>query len=198
MFEGGLGLGWLGVPLMPRPKGEGHHSATITLEQAHEIKDILAKGKNVARTARAFGVPYQTVYRIATGETWRDVPPVGPIAKLEYARPGPKRKVGLKRWYKIWNAKRKGMEIKKISELTRLSASSVRRLASEFEIVIAHRISQLQLTSGSYEPAKRKYGIRRSEAERLDQKAANTPLPDRLQATLAMLPDLEREITSDG
>jgi hypothetical protein len=183
---------------MPKPKGEGHHSATITLEQAQEIKANLASGKDVARTARGAGVPYQTAYRIATGDTWRDAEPAGAVKGLEHAIRGPKRKADVKKWYKIWNAKRRGVSIQKIAQLAGLSTSSVRRLASEFEIVIAHRISQLQLTSGSYEPAKRKYGIRRSEAERLDQKALNTPLPSRLQGTLAKLPGLEREIASDG
>lgn len=183
---------------MPKPKGERHHSATITLAQATDIKGQLADGRPVSRVARDFDIPYQTVYRIATGETWSEVEPVGPVPHLESATRGPKRKAGIKRWYRLWNAKRNGAKTQKLAQLSKLSTSTVRRLVSEFEIIIAHRISQLQLTSGSYEPAKRKYGIRRSEAERLDQKAMNTPLPSRLQAALDKMPDLEREITSDG
>lgn len=180
---------------MPRPKGETHHSASLTRKQAQAVKAALVNGRSVARVARVAGLPYQTVYRISTGETWRELAPAGPVHDVKREVRGPRRRVTLKIQYVMWSKRRAGVHVSAISERTGVSESSVRRLVAEFELLLCHRISQLQLTAGSYEPAKRKYGIPRTEAQRMDERAVSEPLPARLQSTLDEdLPELERQL----
>ena len=180
---------------MPRPKGETHHSASLTRKQAQAVKTALVKGRSVARVARLTGLPYQTVYRIATGETWRELAPAGPVHDVKHETRGPRRKVGLKTQHLMWRKRRGGATVAAVSERTGVSESSVRRLVSEFELMLCHRVSQLQLTAGSYEPAKRKYGIPRTEAQQMDERAVTEPLPARLRSILDEdFPELERQL----
>jgi len=95
----------------------------------------------------------------------------------------------------MWRKRRGGATVAAVSERTGVSESSVRRLVSEFELMLCHRVSQLQLTAGSYEPAKRKYGIPRTEAQQMDERAVTEPLPARLRSILDEdFPELERQL----
>lgn len=179
---------------MPRPKGETHHSASITEAQAASIKTDLANGLSVSRVAQEHNAPYQTVYRIASGETWRDVAPEGPVVNRASAPTGPKRRISLRLQHLLWKKRREGVSVAVLAKRAQMSSSSVRRLATEFELILCYRISELQLTAGSYEPAKRKYGIRRSEAQKMDDMSILAPLPDRLQPLLEAMPELERQL----
>jgi hypothetical protein len=183
--------------MMPRPKGETHHSASITEAQAKDIKSDLVQGLPVSRVAQTRCVAYQTVYRIASGETLREVAPAGPVSKAN-ALPGPKRRISARMQYLLWKKRREGISIASLAHRAKLSNSSVRRLVMEFELVLCHRVSQLQLTAGSYEPVQRKYGIRRNEAQRMDDRAMSTPLPDRLRSCLEALGELEQGMNARG
>lgn len=184
---------------MPRPKGETHHSASISEATAQELKLTLAAGASVSAVSRESGVPYQTVYRLARGETWAQVPPAGAVLQDgSRATRGPRRHIDLAAWYSMWQQRQAGVAVTSLAEQANLSQSSVRRLVAEFELMIAERVAQLQLTAGSYEPAKRKYGIRRGEAERLDRKATENKLPDRLQRIVDTdFPGLERQLEKE-
>lgn len=188
---------------MPKPKGETHHSASITEATAKKLKRKLASGEPVSKVARDTKVAYQTVYRLARGETWADVEPKGAVLdKDAKAARGPRRRMKLDAWYDMWRKRRAGTSASRLAKANKISQGSVRRLLGEFELMMATRVAQLQLTSGSYEPAKRKYGIRRSDAERLDRLATANKLPTRLQRIVDEgFPELERQLAkedSDG
>lgn len=181
---------------MPRPTGGTHHSASITLKQASKIKRRIMAGHTVRQVSSAMKLDYQLVYRIATGKTWSAAPPSGPVANDENrdAR-GPKRNVSLRQQHILWKQRRARVSTRDLAAKAKLSTSSVRRLVAEFEAMLAARVSQLQLTSGSYEPARRKYGLSLNEAEALDHKASETTLPGRLQRTVDRgFPKLERKL----
>lgn len=165
------------TPMMP--KGEAHHASVITEATATRIKKLLTT-RTVAKVSEKTGVKYQIVYRIAMGITWADVPPKGAV-KPKGATRGPRRRLTLKTWYLLWKLRRAGAPYSKLSAKLGLSTGSLHRLVREFEAMLGARVSQLHLTSGTYEPAVRKYGLKRSEAERLDHAASASPLLPRLQ-----------------
>lgn len=181
---------------MPKPAGESHHAAQVTLRQASRLKKRIANGATVREVATSAGLEYQMVYRLATGKTWATAPPEGSVIGLENRDVrGPKRGMKLGRQYILWRKRRDGIPTAKLASGASLSPSSVRRLISEFDVMLAARVSQLQLTSGSYAAVKRKYGIGPSEAESLDQKASQTALPERLQRIVDRdFPRLEKKL----
>lgn len=182
----------INVVPMTRPSGESHHSAKISVKTAKKLKETLANGTSIGRVAKKYKVSYQTVYRIATGETWKEIEPAGPVNVIKGKR-GPKRRLSIKLQYLLWKKRRAGVSAAILAEKTGLSESSVRRLIYEFELILCHRISQLQLTSGSYEPANRKYGVVYGHAKKMDLRATQTPLSEKLRRVLNNdIPRLEK------
>lgn len=157
-------------------------SRSTILDQvaAQEVKDALAKGASVREVASEKGHPYVVVHRIATGKAWASLAPEGPIVDRAKESRGARRKIPIKTWYWIWAAKRRNMKIADIAKKTGVSRSTVFRLIDEFRLMLAHEALRTHLTSGSYEPMKRKFGIRRAEAQTLDEFAQIHPLPERL------------------
>jgi transposase len=172
----------------------------INESMAEDLKRRLASGERIPDLVKEYGVSYQSVYKLARGQTWKEVAP--DIKPPVLGRRGPPRRITIKRWYLIWDKRRKGVAPEVLAEITKMGTSSVRRLVREFGMMVSVRVSQLQLSSGSYEPVKRKYGITRGEAERLDHAAASIALPARLQRILeSEFPELERQLgkgKSDG
>jgi len=163
---------------MTRPRGESHHAASLTLKKASSIKRKVANGVAISQLASEIGLPYQLIYRIARGKTWPDAAPKGDIlGDSSREAPGRKRKVTVNKQYALWKKRREGVGTKKLAAATGMSTPSVRRLILEFETMLAIRVSRLQLTSGSYEVAMKRYGLSRAEAEALDAKAVEIEIP---------------------
>jgi hypothetical protein len=179
---------------MPRPKGESHHSAKLSETRVEGIKEAIVKSQNVGKVASSFGIGYQMAYRIARGETWAHIEPTGDL--LNGVSRGRPRTISLKNQYNFWRLRRqRGVPTKKLAIKAKLSPSSVRRLVAEFELMLAHRVSRLELTSGGYGPARRKYGLTDKEAERLDRLSLATTLTERQQHLVdEEFPKLERKI----
>lgn len=62
-------------------RGEGHRGATITKDQAKEIKRLLARGLSRQEVAATLGVRRSVVDAIAHEKTWKDVH-LGPLDLL--------------------------------------------------------------------------------------------------------------------
>lgn len=54
-------------------RGENHRAANLTNEQVISIRQLLAEGNESAEISRMLGVPYYSVYDIASGKKWRTV-----------------------------------------------------------------------------------------------------------------------------
>lgn len=53
-----------------RARGEEPMNSKLTIEQVHEIKDLVGKGLSQRSVARKFGICHKTVSNICTGKTW--------------------------------------------------------------------------------------------------------------------------------
>jgi hypothetical protein len=174
-------------------RGETHHASTLTLNQASAIKQRIANGEGVSRVASEIGIPYQIVYRLAKGKTWPQAQPDGDV--LGERGPGPSRCLALKTMYALWKRKRDGHPCSQLAKATKLSESTVRRACAEFELLLAHRVSKLHLTSGGYELAAKRYGLAPDEARSMDEFSRTSPLTPRLKARLENeLPALEKHL----
>lgn len=163
---------------------------TLTKEIVQEAKSRIASGDTVQCLADEVGIGYHAMYKIATGETWADVAPLGSVMNGGAVR-GPKRRTKLRTQKLIWQLKMGGKTFAAIAVEHGISESTCQRLHAEFRLILAHRISQLQLSEGSYNQARRKYGLRTSEAMALDALAQTKPLPARLLPLLERLKKLE-------
>lgn len=63
---------------------------------------------------------------------------------------------------------------------------------------LRYRCAELQITSGSYEPMMRKYGVRHEEAAEMDRQANEALMPSRLRSMYSELPALEKEIDNNA
>lgn len=179
---------------MVRPRGETHHSASLTLKKASAIKKKVAGGASVSTISAKYELPYQLIYRLVRGKTWPEAVPKGDVLG-ETARESPGRKstVTIGKQYALWKKRREGVGTKELAAGAELSASSVRRLVAEFEMLVAIRVSRLQLTSGSYDGAIRRYGITEAEAVAMDGRATASEVPARLERIAERdLPRLEK------
>jgi group I intron endonuclease len=57
----------------PKNKGGTHHLATITNEQATEMRSLFANGKTKAEIAKLFGTRWLVVHRIITNQTYKNI-----------------------------------------------------------------------------------------------------------------------------
>lgn len=183
---------------MSRPKGENHHNAVITSRIASEVKERVFNGETMDEVSDSMGLKYQTVYKIATGATWKDIPPVGSVLNC-YNRsvPGPSRKFNLRVQHYLWEKRRRGTKTKVLAEKTNMSTASIRRLIAEFELILSHRISSSHLSSGAYDVVASKYGISNSVASDIDVKYSGKSLsPSQRRVLEIEFPKLEKQLKS--
>jgi transposase-like protein len=184
---------------LPKPRGEDHHSATISLKKASKLKAMIAGGESVSAVAKATGVPYQTLYRLGKGATWPDATPPGDVIGDRSPARGPGRKLEIKDHHRLWNLLRKGAKVAKVASKLGMSESTVRRLRDEFEAMLAHRVSRLHLTSGSHVQACKRFSLTMEQAEALDNKASGGKLPSNLSKILEeQFPPLEKQLLDGG
>jgi hypothetical protein len=67
----------VGAPKQPPPAGERHGSHRLTEAQVRVIRQRLIHGVTHQELAHAYGVSRATIGRIARGETWHGVLPLG-------------------------------------------------------------------------------------------------------------------------
>jgi len=172
--------------------------ASITRETAREIKRELSGGTNPTDIAKERKLPYSLVWRIASGACWADVPPFGPVQRAKQP-PGRSRETPLRIIYQAWRAKRKHVvDWNRISFKLKVPESTLRRGVRDFHTCLKYRCAELQMTSGSYEPMFRKYGIRPEEAGEMDRQSREELMPNRLRNMYNELPALEKELNEDA
>lgn len=160
----------------------------IDAERAKAIKVALTQpGATAASVARAEGLPYMLVYKIAAGITWKDVKVRGTPPPVEGGRWIQKRTptystalrdrvYALKRKAKVSNAR--------LARKLELSETMVARAVREGEALLAARVQRLLLTSGRHDVAMEQYDLSLEEAERLVAVASKAPLPEHLAKEL--------------
>lgn len=146
-----------------------------------EIKLQIASGASITRLARAYGVKYQTLYRIARGETWTDVEPRGNLIQRER----PQRVMDRETREKCYRLKRKrGLSNRALSERVGVSESVMARAMRDSELVLAFRVQRLLLTSGGHKIAMEEFRLDLKEAERLTAIATGSRIPKHLKGEL--------------
>jgi hypothetical protein len=163
---------------------------------ASGLKMQIAEGKTVGGVCQEVGLPYQVIYRLARGDTWPEATPTGNVLNaINRGLPGRRRKIGTKQQYQVWKALRAGVQVSRLVAATKMSPTSLRRHASEFELLLSVRVSRLQLTSGSYKLAMKRYGLSLREAEQMDHDAASIELAPNMEKVVEEgLPALEKNL----
>lgn len=168
-----------GSRLPPALRGEAAPSAKLTEKQVIEIKRRLAKGEHIQSVADRFDVQYQTVYKIAVGETWRHIE--GPGAQIKRRRGSIPPKIR----DKMFDLKRrKGASNAKLARASRFSESAVARAMRDAYALTAARVQRLLMTSGSNDAAKETYGLTDAEIEEMVSYAVAHKLSSRLRKEL--------------
>lgn len=141
-------------------------------------REIKRGDYTVPEAAARYKLPYQVVYRVATGETWgsgdSSVGAVGAGATR-----GRKSTLPLYRRWQMWRAYRsRDADAGEVARDHKVSRSTLYRATGDFELMLAHRIAALGRST-----AKLLYGLTRTEIAKLDALKAE-PLPPKLQRTV--------------
>lgn len=151
---------------------QGHALDRRTAEQAVAR---LRAGETPAEVSAALHVGYMAVYKIATGKTWKELTEGARLIPEREAKIGPEQRAWAERMLK--KGKRKAFIARKLQ----VTETTVARVLADARLILAHRVCNLQLSSGSHKAAIRRFGITPEEAAELVALAASTPLPKRLQ-----------------
>lgn len=139
---------------------------------------MLESGENPAKVAKTLGIGYMSVYKIATGKTWKSITGGARLIGNRTTRMGPKHREYVRK------AKEKNKSNAFISRKLGISETTVARLVRDNELLDAHRLRAAVLSSGDQDTAARSIGVRPREAEAILLFAAKNPLPKRLQGYL--------------
>ena len=163
-------------------KRRSRGNSKLTERKVARIKQVISAGGSITAEANRHGVSPQTIYLIAKGETWRNVPPVGNLI----TRSRPKAALSLLERDNVFIHKRQfKLSNKALAEKFSVSESVIARAVRDAELVLAFRVQRLLLTSGGHRAAMDEYNISLSEAERLTSKAAASRIPARLKSELS-------------
>lgn len=129
------------------------------------IKKAIVRGEALVDLAEEHDVGYMTIYKIATGVTWKKVKPRGRlIGNRDYSD---RREVPLKRCEKIATIKiRKKVPNTKIAEKIGVSESTVQRAVAIGRAALAVRL-EAAILDGTIRKFKKRTGISDDEAKRL-------------------------------
>jgi hypothetical protein len=136
---------------------------------------MLENGENPAKVAKILDIGYMSVYKIATGKTWKSLTGGTRLIGKRTTRIGPKHREYVRK------AKEKGKANAFIARKLNVSETTVARLVRDNELIDAHRLRAAVLSSGDQDSAARAVGIKPRKAEALLLFAASNPLPKRLQ-----------------
>ena len=129
------------------------------------IKKAIVRGEALVDLAEEDDVGYMTIYKIATGVTWKKVKPRGRlIGNRDYSE---RREVPLKRCEKIALIKiRKKVPNTKIAAKIDVSESTIQRAVITGRAALAVRL-EAAILDGTIRKYKKRMGISNDEAKRL-------------------------------
>lgn len=136
---------------------------------------MLEDGDNPSKISRQLKIGYMSVYKIATGKTWKSITGGQRLIGERTNRIGPQHREYVRK------AKDKGKTNAFISRKLKVSETTVARLVRDNNVIDAHRLRAAVLSSGDQDSAARAVGIKPRKAEALLLFAASNPLPKRLQ-----------------
>lgn len=120
---------------------------------------------------------YMNLYRMATGETWKDIEPTGRLIPL---RTQGRLTSDLRDW--LFEQKRKTEASNaELAASVGLSETSVRRGLADARALLAARVQRLLTTSGDHRAACKQFGLTEEQAEELVSYANEHELPRRLR-----------------
>jgi len=156
--------------------------ADITEQEARYIKSAVLQGRTPADLSRELQKPYNLVYKVAAGLTWKRILP-------SKGRVLPKRENKLTRELRerIYSAKRAhpGKSNLTLAGEMGLSESMVARALRDARAVLAAKVQRMLLTSASNLEAAKRFRLRPDEIDRLLVLANTQTLPPHLQAEAA-------------
>jgi len=136
---------------------------------------MLESGQSPAKVAKVLDIGYMSVYKIATGKTWKSLTGGTRLIGERTTRIGPKHREYVRK------AKQKGKTNAFIARKLNVSETTVARLVRDNDLIDAHRLRSAVLSSGDQDSAARAVGIKPNKAEALLLFATTNPLPRRLQ-----------------
>lgn len=139
---------------------------------------MLKAGKAVGEIATDEKLPYITVYRLATGESYK---------KLGAALKARSKKLKLTPDLRSWIVdvkKRKNWTHGRIGAKVGVTATTIGRVLDEERRLLAARVQSLCLSSGSNAAARTKYRLTQFEVEALLEMANEKPIPLKLKKQL--------------
>lgn len=141
------------------------------------VVERLNNGESVNEVANALGVGYMAVYKIAIGKTWKGL--TGGKRLIAARKP----RIRKKHRDFVALAKARNKTNASIARKLGVSETTVARLVSDNKLILAHRLREAVMTSGSEDAAARAIGVKPRDAETLLLLAAK-PLPRRLREFL--------------
>lgn len=147
---------------------------SLGARMAGVVVDRLKKGESVGDVHKALGIGYMSVYKIAIGKTWKS------LTGGKRLIPGRKPRIQKKHRDFVALAKARNKTNASIARKLGVSETTVARLISDHKMILAHRLRDAIMTSGSEDAGARAIGIKPSETEELLLLAAKE-LPKRLR-----------------
>lgn len=138
----------------------------------------MADGQTPAEIAETEGLPYMTVYRLGTGDSYKKLGPA-PVARAVKLKITPE----LREWV-VSVKKRKNWTNVRIAAKLGVTSATVARVLLEERLVLAARVQSMFLSSGSNAAARKKFGLNPIEVDSLIELAASRPVPEKLKERL--------------
>jgi DNA invertase Pin-like site-specific DNA recombinase len=149
--------------------------ARLDKTTANSVVKMLESGESPAKVAKDLDIGYMSVYKIATGKTWKGLTGGQRLIGERTTRMGSKHREYVRK------AKDKGKTNAYIARKLQVSETTVARLVRDNALIDAHRLRTAVLSSGDQDSAARAVGIKPRRAEALLLFAISNPLPKRLQ-----------------
>lgn len=129
----------------------------INKNDVKKIKQSIVSGKDITELSNKYSVSYMTIYKIATGKTWKQINPKGRlIGDRDYNK---KRIFSDKKCEILVLKKLKGkLTNKQISDKLNVTESTVRRAIQKGREILIIRFQKLNM-NGKRNKIKRKFGL---------------------------------------
>jgi hypothetical protein len=132
----------------------------------------------VGAIAKREGLPYMTVYRLATGESFKKLGSA-PVERASKTKITPE----IRAWI-MDVKKRKNWTNVRLARKLSVTPITIARIIMEERMVLAARVQSMFLSSGSNSAARKSFGLNNIEVEALLALATERPLPEKLKGRI--------------